>query len=75
VHATAGRARCPPAGGAPGAVRRHVRLPDLLGAVSRSPDSSNDAVSVLAGTLRVPAFFGSDNVARIMREAGQAAPS
>jgi 2-polyprenyl-6-methoxyphenol hydroxylase-like FAD-dependent oxidoreductase len=49
-------------------------MQQLLGAVSQSPEASNDFVSVLAGTLPVPAFFGPDNVARIMREAGQVAP-
>jgi 2-polyprenyl-6-methoxyphenol hydroxylase-like FAD-dependent oxidoreductase len=49
-------------------------MQQLLGAVSQSPDASDDFVSVMSGALPVPAFFAPDNVARIMREAGQAAP-
>jgi flavin-dependent dehydrogenase len=48
-------------------------MQQLLGAVSQSREASDDFVSVMAGTLPVPAFFDPDNVARIMREAGQAA--
>jgi 2-polyprenyl-6-methoxyphenol hydroxylase-like FAD-dependent oxidoreductase len=49
-------------------------MQQLLGAVSQSPEASNDFASVMAGTLPVPTFFEPDNVARIMREAGQVAP-
>lgn len=49
-------------------------MQQLLGAVSQSPAACDDFASVMAGTLPVPAFFAPDNVARIMREAGQVAP-
>lgn len=47
------------------------QMQQLLGAVSQSPEACKAFASVMAGTLPVPAFFGPDNVARIMREAGQ----
>jgi 2-polyprenyl-6-methoxyphenol hydroxylase-like FAD-dependent oxidoreductase len=47
-------------------------MQQLLVAVSQSPEACDDFASVMAGTLPVPAFFGPDNVARIMREAGHA---
>jgi len=50
-------------------------MQQLLGAISKSPDASNDLVSVMAGTLPVPAVFAPDSAARIMREASDAAPS
>jgi flavin-dependent dehydrogenase len=50
-------------------------MQQLLGAVSRSADASDDYASVMAGTLPVAAFFAPDNVARIIGEASQAAPS
>jgi hypothetical protein len=46
-------------------------MQQLLGAVSHSREACNDFASVMAGTLPVPSFFGPDNVARIMNEAGQ----
>jgi 2-polyprenyl-6-methoxyphenol hydroxylase-like FAD-dependent oxidoreductase len=46
-------------------------MQQLLGAVSQRREACNDFASVMAGTLPVPAFFGPDNVARIMNEAGQ----
>jgi 2-polyprenyl-6-methoxyphenol hydroxylase-like FAD-dependent oxidoreductase len=49
-------------------------MAQLLGAVSQSPQASDDFASVMAGTLPLPAFFDADNVARIMREAGHVAP-
>jgi 2-polyprenyl-6-methoxyphenol hydroxylase-like FAD-dependent oxidoreductase len=49
-------------------------MQQLLGAVSQSSDASDDFVSVMSGALPLPAFFAPDNVARIMREVGQAAP-
>jgi 2-polyprenyl-6-methoxyphenol hydroxylase-like FAD-dependent oxidoreductase len=49
-------------------------MQQLLGAVSLSREASDDFVSVMAGTLALPAFFEPDNVARIMHEASQAAP-
>ena len=52
-----------------------AEMQQLLAAVSHSSEASDDFVSVMAGTLPLPEFFGPDNVARIMREAGQAAPS
>lgn len=50
-------------------------MQQLLGAVSQSPEASDDFASVMAGTLPCAAFFGPDNVARIMGEASEAAPS
>jgi 2-polyprenyl-6-methoxyphenol hydroxylase-like FAD-dependent oxidoreductase len=44
-------------------------MQQLLGAVARNPEASDDFVSVMAGTLAPPAFFAPDNVARIMTAA------
>ncbi len=43
-------------------------MQQLLGAVARSADASDDFASVQAGTLPVPEFFGPENVGRIMSQ-------
>jgi 2-polyprenyl-6-methoxyphenol hydroxylase-like FAD-dependent oxidoreductase len=50
-------------------------MQQLLDAVSRSREASDDFVSVMAHTFPVSAFFGPDNAARIMRDAAETAPS
>jgi flavin-dependent dehydrogenase len=44
----------------------------LLGATAASAGAQEQFVSMMAGTLPVPAFFAPDNVARIMAAAGRA---
>jgi 2-polyprenyl-6-methoxyphenol hydroxylase-like FAD-dependent oxidoreductase len=50
-------------------------MQQLLAAVSRSRQASDDFVSAMAGTLPVPAFFDAGNTERIIREAGHGVPS
>jgi flavin-dependent dehydrogenase len=45
-------------------------MQQLLGAVSTNPEASDGFVSVMAGTLPPPEFFGPENAGRIMAEAG-----
>jgi flavin-dependent dehydrogenase len=50
-------------------------MQQLLAAVSRSRQASDDFVSAMAGTLPVPEFFDPGNTERIIREAGHGVPS
>lgn len=50
-------------------------LQRLLGAVQTSQEAMNAFVSVIAGTVPVPEFFGPDNTQRIMAGAATDAPS
>jgi flavin-dependent dehydrogenase len=47
-------------------------MQQLLGAVSASQDDMDGFVSVMAGTLPAPEFFGPENVGRIMAQAAGA---
>jgi flavin-dependent dehydrogenase len=47
----------------------------FLGAVQTSQEAMDGFVSVMAGTLPAPEFFGPENAGRIMAEAGAAEPS
>ncbi len=44
-------------------------MQQLLGAVYGNQEAMDDFVSVMAGTLPPPEFFGPDNVGRIMAQA------
>jgi flavin-dependent dehydrogenase len=46
----------------------------LLGAAATSRDAQDQFVSMMAGTLPVPAFFAPENVGRIMAAAGRPEP-
>jgi flavin-dependent dehydrogenase len=50
-------------------------MQQLLGAVQTSQEAMDGFVSVMAGTLPAPEFFGPENAGRIMAEAGAAPPS
>ena len=50
-------------------------LQRLLGAVQASQDAMDGFVSVIAGTLPVPEFFGPENTERTMTGAATGAPS
>jgi 2-polyprenyl-6-methoxyphenol hydroxylase-like FAD-dependent oxidoreductase len=41
-------------------------IAELLAATSRSPEASADFVSVIAGTIGLPTFLSSDNMARVL---------
>jgi flavin-dependent dehydrogenase len=47
----------------------------LLGAVSSQREAQDQFVSMMAGTLPVPAFFAPENTARILSAAGRAMPA
>jgi hypothetical protein len=49
-------------------------MQQLLGAVQTSQEAMDGFVSVMAGTLPAPEFFGPENTQRIMAEAGTGAP-
>jgi 2-polyprenyl-6-methoxyphenol hydroxylase-like FAD-dependent oxidoreductase len=52
-----------------------AEMQQLLAAVSRSREASDDFVSAMAGTFPASEFFEAENTKRIIREAGQGAPS
>ena len=45
-------------------------MQQVLGATAASQDAQDQFVSMMAGTLPVPAFFAPENVGRIMAAAG-----
>jgi hypothetical protein len=50
-------------------------LQRLLGAVQTSQEAMDGFVSVIAGTVPVPEFFGPENTQRILAGAATGAPS
>ena len=50
-------------------------LQRLLGAIQTSQEAMDGFVSVIAGTLPAPEFFGPENTERIMTGAAARAPS
>jgi len=44
-------------------------MQQLMGAMQGNQDAMDDFVSVMAGTLPAPDFFGPENTARIMAQA------
>jgi hypothetical protein len=45
-------------------------MQQLFGALQGNQPAMDDFVSVMAGTLPVPEFFGPENIGRIMAQAG-----